>query len=107
MTPLAHRCIYRPSQAVDYFWAVLLLQPGLVTQILPRCLARVCVYEQQGCLQSIRANAVVAYKAGTVNFPLPLDCAFPVGTPLQVTCTEGAELWAGWRAAGVEHCASS
>lgn len=107
MTPLAHRCIYRPSQAVDYFWAVLLLQPGLITQILPRCLARVCVYEQQGCLQSIRANAVVAHKAGTVNFPLPLDCAFPVGTPLQVTCMEGAELWAGWRAAGVEHCASS
>lgn len=79
MTPLAHRCIYRPSQALDYFRAVLLLQPGLITQILPGCLVPVCVYEQQallGCLESIRASAVVARKAGTVNFPHPLIVLF-------------------------------
>lgn len=80
MTPLAHGCeqefFYRPSQAVDYFWAVL-LQPGLITQILPWCPVPVCACAQQallGCLQSIRANAVVAHKAGTVNFPCPQLC---------------------------------
>lgn len=95
MPPLAHRCIYRPSRAVDYFRA--LLQSGLMSTapaIVPcPCFvfmdSRLC----WGCLESTRAKAVVAHKAGS-EFLLPPIVLFlsghPCSCPEAVGRVEGA-----------------
>lgn len=90
VTLVAHRCIYRPSPAVDDFRAVLLLQPGLMCRHCHGAPALVVFMNTRlcwGCSSSIRASAVFAHKAGTENLPCPLIVHFPWGH----LCMEGAE----------------
>lgn len=95
MPPLAHRCIYRSSQAVVYFRAVLLLQPGLIYTDKAISVLGLCFMDSSlycGCSKSIKANAVAAHKAGTVIFfPAPPRLCIFCRDTLQVTCMEGAE----------------
>lgn len=110
VTLVAHRCIYRPSPAMDDFRAVLLLQPGLMCRHCHGAPALVVFMNTRlcwGCSSSIRASAVVAHKAGTENLPCPLIVHFPWGHLCRGLVWKEQRLWPACRAAGVEHCAGS